>query len=165
MASVSTNLPEIKSALRGLEDILSLSRPYRSGRLGDEVADLIAVGIQTRTIDEQQGPGGDPLAPLSPRTVARKLRKGFPATIGVETGEMLEIQQVRGMVAIGSGEMVMEAGLSQAVKDKVAFFSEGDPKNNRPARRFYELDEEIEAQLDDLFEEVADERLRELGAF
>ena len=113
MSIISNFDQAIAAVLKGLGNSLNLARSRRgNARLGDQFADIIASGIQERTITQQKGGEGMPLAPLKSRTLARKRRLGFPSTIGVETGEMLSIEQVRGQVAFSEDTLVMIDGLA-----------------------------------------------------
>jgi len=168
MAQVTSNLTSVAAALRELGQVFHLGRSGAGGRpLGDEMADVIAAGVQARTLEQQQSPSGGTLAANRGGYGRRKRARGVPVGVGLVGndvgGEMLEFEQVRGQVAIGPNDLVMTAGLDADAKEKVEWFSEGNPANNQPPRPFYELDAAIEGQIDDLLDQTADRRIRALG--
>lgn len=173
MASVTSNLDaEIAPTLKGLSRLLVLSRPHRGKRLGDHMADIVATGIQARTLDDQKTSEGAPLAANRGYYGARKRTRGILVGVGlygstakgVSTGgDMLSFDQLRGRVAIGDDTVVMTAGLDDEAEAKVAMFSEGDATKNQPPRPFYELDETIESNLDQLLDEAIEAGIRDLG--
>jgi len=164
MAGIKSNFKEaIAPTIRELTHALDANRSSRGHRVGDEMANIVAVGIIQRTEHEQLGPDGGPLPRPSRRTLLRKARKGYSLKIGVETGEMLSFEEIKGQVTIDANTVVMTAGTDEETRDKVDWFTKGDPKRNRPARKFYELDDRITGNLDDYAEEVIEAKIRDLG--
>lgn len=156
MASISSNLSsEIAPLIRDLGNVLNLNRAKGGKRLGDEVAETIAAGIQHRSIEGQSYPDGGAWPDITRRTKVRKAMLGQPETIGVATGEMLDFSQLKGMVAIGDDEMEMEYGIDEEVKEKAEHFSE--------KREFYDLDADIEKDVMQLMGEAVEDGIRDLG--
>src|ERR1700733_9486306 len=114
MASVTSNLGEIKRTLHQLGDTMNLRRrPGGERRIGDQLLDVVAVAIEVRTVGLQQDPNNAPLAPLQPRTIARKIRLGLPLNIGIETFQMLDLDQVRGEQVVTSHTASMTYGTNE----------------------------------------------------
>jgi hypothetical protein len=154
-----SNFPEVRRALLELGAAFDLRRraPGRKGRLGEELIDLVAAHIEDRTRTHQLGPDGRPLRPLAPSTLARKRSRGFPPTIGVETGEMLDVGEIRGKTHVDNETVVMQYGLGEPATSKAEWFQEGDSSRRRPAREFYDLGEDGEAKVMEFVDEVAEQ--------
>lgn len=153
----------IAPVLRGLAGSLNLRRR----RLGDQIADVIAAGVRERTLAEQKEPDGNPLQANRGQYGKRKRRRGMKIGVGLygdeEGGEMLEFEQVRGQVAMSDDSLVMTAGLDAEVQQKVDWFITGNPANNQPPRPYYELDDAILADVDDLCDEAILDTIHDLG--
>lgn len=158
MATVRSNLGEIESCLS------ALARPvdFRKKRLGATILDALADRIQQRTVGEQTDPSGRPLAPLKASTLRRKRRKGYPDTIGVETGDMLQQSAVRGRQSVTDTQASMRFGLTEEQEAKATYFQEGKPGRQR-ARPFYDLDRRDEAALDGMIDGAIEDTIREQG--
>jgi hypothetical protein len=156
MASIQSNLPEIRKVLSDLADTLRPSRKRSgsgSGRsIGNEFLDLTAVLIEHRTIVEQRDPDDMPLAPLSPVTIGRKVRLGYPTTIGIETHHMLDLDQIKGQQQVTANTAEMTYGLDEEARDKAGRFTEGN--SHQPERPFFDLGRSGEQLLDDYIEDV-----------
>lgn len=140
MANVTSNFAAVSRAVFGLTLALSPRRRTAGGKyLGDEYADTVGEAVRYRTADRQEGPEGKPLPPLNAAYKRRKVRQGHDPRILIRTHEMLDARQVRGRVTFGQNYLVMAAGLDAETQQKVEWASKGSRKQNRPARRFYEL--------------------------
>lgn len=161
MASITSNRAACQRALFGLSQALNLRRrpKGRNKRLGDELVDTVAGAIEERSVGRQVDPDGRPWRPLKARTIERKRRLGYDLRINIETHEMLDFQQVRGVVAITSHTAVMTAGLDEETRLKVEYAQEGGP--NRPRRPFYDLGTDGERAVGVLVEEVKALAVRE----
>lgn len=165
MASITSNLPEIRRNLNDLGQIMNLRR--RPGgaqrRIGDEILDVVAVAIEVRTIKQQLDPSGAPLAPLKPRTIARKIRLGFPLKIGIETHRMLDLDEIRGDQIVTSSTASMTYGHEDEEKQKAEWFQ--DPSNpNQAPREFYDVGKDGEKLIDNYInDEVIDRQIKVLG--
>ncbi len=139
-------------------------RPYGGKkRLGDELIDTAAAAIVNRTKTRQLDSAGKPLKPLKSKYKAAKVRKGYDPRILVKTGEMLELEQVRGKTVVTANVASMEAGLDGEVKALVEYAHEGS--KNRPKRPFYDLGKDGEAAVDTLANETIDAAIKAaLGA-
>lgn len=163
MAGVKSNLMDIEHALHELGCVLDLTRvPRGRRRLADEAVAVVAAGILDRTKNKQVDANGKPLAPLKQRTLARKRKRGFPDTIGVQTGDMLAIKELEGLVAISPKQVTMIYGDNEEDRQKAEWFTEGKEGVQAP-RPFYELSKEDEKNLDILFTEAADQGIRDMG--
>lgn len=149
MAAIVSNRSQVSRALHILANSLNLRNrsPLGNRRLGDELVDAAAAAIRERSVTKQADPSGNPWKRLSPRYLRRKLRQGYPATIGVRTGEMLDPEQVRGRTVVTANAAAMTAGLDAETQQKAEWFQEGGARN-RPARPFYDLGREGEAAAD-----------------
>lgn len=165
MARVTSNLPEIRRVLAELGQILNFRRRLAGSgrRIGEEILDVIAVAIEERTIRRQQDPSGRPLARLRPRTVARKVRLGYPLTIGVERHEMLNLDEIRGDQVVTDKVASMTYGHEPSQRAKAEWFQ--DPSNpNQADRPFYDVGKDGEKLVDSYIEdEVIERRIKELG--
>jgi hypothetical protein len=165
MASIQSNLFEIRQNLNELGQCMNLRRRPKgsSRRVGDELLDIVAVAIEQRTRQRQQDPSGRTLAKLRPATIARKLRLGYPLTIGVETGEMLDLEQIRGEQVITADSATMTYGLDAETRAKADRFQEGNAR--QAPREFYDVGREGERLVDAYVEdEIIAPYLRDLGA-
>lgn len=171
MARADSNLPEIEAALDAVAEAFNFEAPGIEGKgLGHEMLNVVADGILDRTIAEQKEPTGSALNPLSPAYKAWKAGHGYPTLIGVKTGHMLSLVEVQGERVIAPDEATMTYGKpgstddeGKTSRDKAEWFTDGDPARNRPARPFYDLDEEIETAASDHAEKALDEFLDKLG--
>lgn len=127
---------EILADLHAVAEAVDLTRH----RLGDDCFDLIAAGIHERSIHEQQSPALVAWAPNAPAYARSRRKAGKP--VGVLTGEMLSLEQLKGTRAITPKSGVMRYATSSTAADKGAWFTEG--ADRRPARPFYDTDPQIE---------------------
>lgn len=153
MAGISSNRPAVARALFGLSQALNLrSRPAGGNRrLGEELVDAAAAAIRERSVTGQKDPDGNPWRRLSPRYLRRKLAEGYPATIGIRTGEMMDPEQVRGRVVVTASTASMTAGLDAETQQKDEWFQDG-----RRPRPFYDLGKEGQAAVDLVITEAID---------
>lgn len=159
MAVVRSNLPDVVRAIRDVAGCLNMNAVGRHGRVGEDALDVIAEGIYDRAVLGQREPGGGPLADLAPATLADKRRRGYPDTIGVRTGHMLAMEQLRGERSITSSTASAEFGRDEEARERMGWFSEGSRRGRgrrrrQPPRPVYELDDAIERDLDGLVDEV-----------
>jgi hypothetical protein len=165
MSSIQSNFRDIARNIADLGDTLNLRRRLKgaSRRVGDDLLDVTAVAIERRTVVEQRGPDGAPLAPLRPATIARKIAGGFPLTIGIQTYEMLDLDQVRGEQVVTDTTAQMTYGTKDTARAKAEKFQEGG--TNQSPRFFYDLGREGEELIDGYIEdEVIAPYLDDLGA-
>jgi hypothetical protein len=165
MADVRSNLAEVTRAIRDVAGCLNMNAVGRHGRVGEDALDIIAEGIYDRAVLGQREPGGGPLAKLSPFTLEDKARHGYPSTIGVRTGHMLAMDQLKGERAISSGAASVEYGRDAEAKERMDWFTRGRRRGRRrqPPRPVFELDDRIEEDLDDFVDEVVDNAIRRNG--
>lgn len=169
MAGIESNLPEVLEAVEQVLERFNFQARGPDGKgLGHEMLDAIAEGIHERTLNQQKGPSGEPLAPLSQSYRAWKVQRGHPDLIGVKTGHMLSLNEVKGERQIEESEATMAYGWPGSVdasgntsREKAEKFTEGP--GNQPARPFYELDDDVEQAAFDRAELALDELVEELG--
>jgi hypothetical protein len=125
--------------------------------LGQEVLDVGAVGIAERSLGRQSWPDGRPWEANEPRYAASKGNR----PIGVLTGEMLSLEQLKGTREITPRRAVAVYGTTQDARDKGEWFTTGG-RNSVP-RGFYETDAEIDAAMFARIEEGVVEVLRSLA--
>jgi hypothetical protein len=132
-------------------------RPRNSSvTIGESLIDAVAVTVQHRTVDEQKTPTLGPLKALSPRYLARKVRQGYSSRIGVRTGRMLDVNEVKGETYVGRSVAVMTFGREEEIKQRAEFFQE----RGRP---FYELGPREEKAVAAVIDETAEQQRRALG--
>jgi hypothetical protein len=161
MASVSDNFPEVRAVIEGLASAWDLRGPGRFKSLGDDARDVIAQGIIDRTVLQQLQPDGQPLHPLAESTIARKERRGYPTIISVEEGDMMSLDEVRGVGGMERYSMSIIYGTTGENQQKAEWFQEGTA--TQPPRPFFDLDDRIGGEIDTLFEDVLERRIGELG--
>jgi hypothetical protein len=140
VADVSSNLARVELLLDELADGFSFSTPGAQASLGRELADIVVDGIADRSIGDQAAPDGSQWPELSPKYLASKVRQGYPATIGVRTGQMLSRVELAGDVSIGASTVTIRYGATAEARQKMEWFSK-----RRPA---WGLDAEIVRALD-----------------
>jgi hypothetical protein len=131
MAGAETNVEDVCAKLRRLNEVGSYSGPGRYKTFGEDLQDAIAQGLVIRYVLDQQEPGGKRLAELAESTLREKQRKGYPETIGVRTGLMLNIEQLKGELLIEGGTLTMTYGREEAARQEMVFFTEGSRRKNR----------------------------------
>lgn len=171
--SFHSNLREIQRDLTSIAtDTFNLRRQRRVGSrsVGQGLVETIAAVIRYRTIEQQRDEDGEPLAPLKQTYLVQKLRKGYPATISVATGEMMELAQLIGQVTITRNSASMIYGNDSEMKDEMHWFSEGfrgtdslGREQDRPERKIYDLGPDGAKAVDRYFDEVATQHIRDLG--
>lgn len=146
MAGATSNLPQIEALLDDLANGFTFDVRGVQKALGAEMADVVVDGIADRSIAEQAAPSSDPWAPLSPRYLARKVRQGYPALIGVRTGNMLSRVELAGNVTVAPTSVIIEYGVTTEARDKLRWFTAGRP-GIQPPRPLWGLDPRIVADL------------------
>lgn len=165
MASISSNLPEIRGKLDALADTMRFDRKPKSSRrsVGAQLLAVTAGIVEARTVQGQLEPDGSRLARLKPSTLRRKAEQGFPSTISVETGQMMSMEQVMGEQEVTPRSAAMTYGTGPEARAKAASFTEGHPPYQEP-RPFYDLGRTGEQSLDDYIrQEIIDAQISELG--
>jgi hypothetical protein len=152
-----SNYREVAAAVSAVPELFNpRRRTGRGKRLGDEVADVVAMTIVERTRQQQLTPDRRVLARLKPATVRRKVRKGAPILIGVESGQMLDLEEVRGKVTIIRDAVAMEYGLGPEMEARAEFFQEGRP-GVQESRPFYDLGRDGQRNVEAYVDEVAED--------
>jgi hypothetical protein len=157
---VISNLPEISRALHDLGQVFNLRRPTGRGRLGDVLLTRVSEAIVYRSLTKQGDPEGRPWKRLSARYLRRKIAAGLSPLKNVATGEMMQVEEIRGRTIVASHGAQLTAGLDDAVADKVEWAEEGG--KNRPPRKSMDLGKDGEAAVDEVFEGAILERLGSL---
>jgi hypothetical protein len=99
----------------------SLPGPMTGGTLADDLVRLVAEHHIARSAAER-GPAGAWL-PLSRAYLARKAREGYPARIGVRTGEMLNERQFRsGPTSLDGTYLAVRYGATPGGVQKMRWF-------------------------------------------
>lgn len=162
--TVRSNLASVITSIRDVAGCLKMHAVGRYGQVGDDALDIIAEGIYDRTVLGQQEPGGADLAPLAPATLRRKEKLGYPSTIGVEKGLMLDADQLKGERSITSEAASMEYGKTELAKLEAQWFQDPNRAHGKqPRRPFFELDERIEQDLDNFVDEVVGNAIERNG--
>jgi hypothetical protein len=169
--SIATNLADVARTVYGLSRVLGFKRTRIRGRpMGDVAADLVAEGIRHRTLEQQRKPEGGPLPANRGEYGEKKQARGIPIGVGFyppdqEGGEMLDKENLRGIVGISEDRVRMIYGTNEAVREKAEWFTDGNPANNQPPRPFYDLNPQIEADLGAMAEHAVDQGIRDLGGY
>lgn len=165
MATVTSNLPEVKASLDTIGRAFNFHSPGRYKTLGQDVMDLLAETIYEQTVLRQRDEDNTFLAPLAPSTKAAKSRKGQPDTIGVATGEMLSLDQIKGNRTIFATSATVIYGDSDSAQEKATYFQEGSRRKKRKQRprRFFGVNALFEKAMDDLMDDVLDLTIRRAG--
>lgn len=111
--------------------------------LGEDLLDVIVEGIVERSLGEQAAPSGAAWAPNKEPYASSRRKRGKP--IGVLTGDMLSLQQVRGTREITPTLALMTYGTSSEARRKLLWFTKGRP--GQEPRPVLGLDPEIVARL------------------
>ena len=143
----------ILSITQWLEDKVRDVLDFTKDGFGEDVLDLMAEDIQDRCRN-QLAPDGTTWPDNEPRYAARK--GGLP--VGELTGEMLDINQIKGQRTIEPQTVEMEYGVSEFAIQKAGWFTDGDTSLNRPERPFYEIDEMMEQRIYDRCQDEIDRR-------
>jgi hypothetical protein len=164
MPTFSSNRKDVVQAIRELADTMRFGRKPGGSRetVGKQILDCTAAIIETRTINEQRDPEGNPLARLKPYTLEQKAKKGYPATISVMTGEMTSTVELRGKQQVGDSTASMAQGTNPQSQAKAGWFTEGG--DNQEPRPFYDLGSTGEPLLEGYIErEIIEPHIREVG--
>lgn len=131
MADAVSNSADLLDHLARLVHAFDLDAPDMvdsSKSLGDSLLDIAAEGVRARAVDGQKSPDGTPFDPLTESYAIRKRRTwGFITPIGVASGEMLSMEQLRGERAIDQTEAASTYGIDQANRDKLDGFEQLRP--------------------------------------
>lgn len=134
--------------------------PEVIGLLEDVQAMLLDVAAtylqqaQERNFEDAGGTFGAPWAPLSPRTIREKERRGYPAQPLVRTGRLAsEI----GQTVVADGDSVT-VGINLDETPYAAYLHEGAESRNLPPRILVaitpEMNDELQKRLDDWAQET-----------
>lgn len=170
MAGATSNLPEVEAIFDSLAHCLDFDRPAPRGHtFGDNAFDVIAAGIQQRTLVNQQASDGSPLAANRGDYGVSKRSQGIEVGVGLYPGgqvggDMLEFQQIRGQTTATANEASMTYGLDEETRLKAEYFQD-TTRSVQPKRPFYDLDKNIESSLDVLTDETIDAAIRDLGGY
>lgn len=166
MATFRSNFDsDIRPAVVALRETWNLRRkPAGSAvSLGESLIDAVALAVEQRTVQEQKTPTLGRLKPLSPKYLARKIRQGYSSRIGVRTGRMLDINEIKGETYVGRSVAVMTFGRDEDERQKAEWFTEGSSRQNRPARPFYEIGPGVIREINAVIDDAAEQQRRALG--
>lgn len=127
-------------------DLDALPGPTGVGRLSDALRDIVAEHHVERT-GQERGPTA-PWLPLSPRHLARKLRRGQPGKIGVATGEMLDPRQFYGVPPVVTNNFLAVAyGVTERARRVMGYFSRRRPALGPDAALRRKVQDAVRASL------------------
>lgn len=164
-----SNLKEVQGCVSKLATETFNCRRPRTGRrsIGKGLVEVIAGLIRYRTVELQRDENGRPLRSLKLSYLRRKLREGYPATISIRTGEMMELEQLMGKDTITKYSVSMEYGLDEEMQLEMQWFTEGfkgpdklGRMQNRPPRPIFDLGKDGERVVMDYLDDVAAEYIR-----
>jgi hypothetical protein len=170
MATADQVATQIDKILRGF----NFSVPGRTGKgMAHEVLDAIIEEVVDRSLSRQAQPGGIPWADNAESYKRTPAKSGKP--IGVLTGDMMSLINLRGVRTIEDYRAVMRYGSGEFAKRKAQWFTRGssnDPgteslepsgASNQPARPFYERDDQSDRKIRVVLVESWNDYLRRLG--
>ena len=166
MAQVKSNAAEVAAGVvRLVQGLGYQGRGAVKATLAEDVRDGVAQVILERTVLDQRGSDGLPLAPLAPSTIERKRRLGFPETILVETGKMLAESQLRGEAEVSRESVGIVYGTTEENRLKAEWAHEGRRRKPRRRKRpFFALTEADDPVLDRIHEKGLDVQAEAGGA-
>jgi hypothetical protein len=142
MAAVVGDLAAIKSALDLTHD-----------GLGGKAAEATAAAV-FEYMEVQVDPDNNPWVGLSDAYAERKARLAPGAPMAEFLGRVMkDPDQLRGELDISPDRMEQTYGLTDQARNEAAWFQEGDPARNRPAREFYAFNDLATVYLADLFDD------------
>ncbi len=154
----------VASALRVLTHALDFDARLPGGRrLGVLLAEAIAIGIFKRSLGRQVDPSGQAFAPLAPAYLRWKVQHGYSPRKNVKTGKMLSLDEIRGTTRITKHRVDLTYGRTPETQKLAEWAAEGSRSRNRPPRPFYDLDPQIEEQLDAIVDAATGDVIRDLG--
>jgi hypothetical protein len=126
--------------------------------LGTALMNEAAEGMFDQAMKELD-PDGAPWPVLS-EDYAKAKAKHYPGEqIGEREHLMLTLENFDGERDIETNEATQTFGLSESARQEAEWFIEGSEKQNRPPRRFYELDAATVKRLDGVVEKHGDKRV------
>jgi hypothetical protein len=156
-----SDLGEVLAALDAIPDALAFDGPGNGApTFGDELLDVYSGHVYERSVGAARAPDGSAWEDNRESTKRRKRTN----TVGVESGEMLSLEEIKGERSIGPDEATQVYGKSRAAKAKAEWFSRGSVENpapvespgcghsgasNQPAREFWGLDSQAEDDMAD----------------
>jgi phage gpG-like protein len=159
-----SNRDAVAAEVAGLARAFGLRRRGRYRTLADDVRTLVAEAVYDQTVLAQKQPDGSPLAPLAPSTLAEKRLRGYPETILVRTGHMLDLEQLKGEMEASDTSLAMTYGTDEEARQLAEYAHEGSRKKvRRPKRPFYALDDKGEKDLGELMDEALGNQAGDAG--
>jgi hypothetical protein len=160
--------------LANLIETFNFTRPGKDESMGKDAAHKIAVGIFTRSREEQGGPEG-PWPENDPDYTDWKWNKYHVELIGVRTGQMLSLESLLGKVDVAPTTVEIYYGTGQAPTGSMSssYISQADTSITdiekawfftRMKGSFYELDDKIANDVKQYFSDELSEFIRELNA-
>jgi hypothetical protein len=125
-----SNLDEVLAALNDLAHAADLDSPGDGApTLADELFDVAAEHTYDRAVGAGKAPDGSVWDDNALSTKRRKRTN----TVGVESGNMLSLDELKGERTIHPTEAILIYGKSEWARRKLQFFSRGDRSNPAPA--------------------------------
>lgn len=142
---------EVHADLARLRTLFDLTR----GGLGATLCGIATDGVMDNLADEKDA-DGNRFAALSPDYEAWKSRNFPGQPIGLLHHLMADPAQVSGVPDVSRDRAAVTYGVSEEAREEAAWFIEGDPERNRPARDFWGLTREALRLVDETLEERLD---------
>jgi hypothetical protein len=184
MADSNSNIDELNAEIRALIKRINFNLTVGGAALGRALVDKIAWDINRRSINFQQDGDGIRWTPNATAYAKWKLEHYGSNKVGAMTGQMLSLLSLKGQAAITDLALTMTYGIDRPSdrasvtnpprsggrrasaskpqptdREKAGWFEEGDPGRNRDPRTFYELDDAIEDDIEQLVGEYLDKLL------
>ena len=148
--------PELGEILGDLQRHAGLFHLDQNG-LGDRALDIAVNGVKDH-FDAEVNPDGVPWPRLQ-ADYKRWKDRHFPGQpIGVQEGLMRA--EIDGERAVGGDSAEWTYGRSEEARQEAGWFQQGDPEQNRPERRFADLNPESTSRSDQLFDTHFEEGTR-----
>lgn len=154
-----SNIEQVQRWLDQLGHVCDFDGPGATGgTFADELFDAYADHVYDRSVGAAKAPDGSNWEDNRESTKRRKTTN----TVGVESGEMLSLEQLKGVREIGPDEATLTYGTSQSARDKLNWFTRGSEENpapadvpdcrpsgasNQPSREVWGMDEAIEREF------------------
>jgi len=160
----SSNLDQVEEWLEELEHLIDFDAPGATGgTFGDELLDVYSEHVRERSIGAAKAPDGSNWADNAESTKRRKTT----STVGVESGQMLSLEEIEGERVITRDSAEQTYGKTPEAQAKLQWFTRGSKENpppedvpdcspsgasNQPGRPAWGMDDLIE---EDIAERVA----------
>jgi hypothetical protein len=177
-SGATSNAGAVKAKLEAFVQSINFTTAGGQQSLGKDCLAAVAVGIRERTVDKQEQPSGQPLAPNRGKYRDKKARRGLPIGVGLrkggrgDTGRMLSLVEVEGRQTIEPEVATMTFGKDDQSMQVAGWFTVGSHPHsgirpsgakNQPPRPFYAMDDALRAMVLDKCREFIADMIKRAG--